>query len=236
MTHDFQPWPKIARLNRDITITEKIDGTNAAVGIEQIEPNLASAYFNGNGLVELDNLRRSNTAAIVVVPGEGLDELGFEKQGQLYWVWAQSRNRVITPGKSTDNAGFAGWVAEHAEIMVAQLGEGLHFGEWWGRGIQRGYDQPAKRFSLFNTHRYAGLEVDFGDDGTIMNTVPVLYQGPFGQFHIDHALDILHRKGSLAAGGFMNPEGIIVYHSAASTMFKVTLEGDESPKGLMQHG
>jgi hypothetical protein len=28
---EFKPWPKIARLNRDITITEKIDGTNAAV-------------------------------------------------------------------------------------------------------------------------------------------------------------------------------------------------------------
>ena len=28
---EFQPWPKIARLNRDIIVTEKIDGTNAAV-------------------------------------------------------------------------------------------------------------------------------------------------------------------------------------------------------------
>jgi|SRR5881398_3241487 len=28
---EFKPWPKIARFNRDITITEKIDGTNAAV-------------------------------------------------------------------------------------------------------------------------------------------------------------------------------------------------------------
>lgn len=33
MTLEFQPWPKIARLNRDIVITEKIDGTNAAVHI-----------------------------------------------------------------------------------------------------------------------------------------------------------------------------------------------------------
>lgn len=31
MSIEFQPWPKIARLNREITITEKIDGTNAAV-------------------------------------------------------------------------------------------------------------------------------------------------------------------------------------------------------------
>ncbi len=30
-TLEFQAWPKIARLNRDMIITEKIDGTNAAV-------------------------------------------------------------------------------------------------------------------------------------------------------------------------------------------------------------
>lgn len=32
---EFQPWPKIARLNRDIIVTEKIDGTNAAVLISE---------------------------------------------------------------------------------------------------------------------------------------------------------------------------------------------------------
>ena len=34
---EFQEWPKIPRLNRDITITEKIDGTNAAVGIAEVD-------------------------------------------------------------------------------------------------------------------------------------------------------------------------------------------------------
>lgn len=33
MTPEFTPWPKISRLNRDIVITEKIDGTNAAIHI-----------------------------------------------------------------------------------------------------------------------------------------------------------------------------------------------------------
>ncbi len=28
---EFKAWPKIARLNRDMVITEKIDGTNACV-------------------------------------------------------------------------------------------------------------------------------------------------------------------------------------------------------------
>jgi hypothetical protein len=127
-------------------------------------------------------------------------------------------------------------VAEHAEDLVESLGEGLHFGEWWGRGIQSGYDQNGKRFSLFNTARYADSALGAFEDGTRLDIVPVLYQGPFGEFHIQSALLDLSIHGSKAAPGFMRPEGIIVYHTAASEMFKVTLEGDESPKGLMQHG
>jgi hypothetical protein len=230
MTHNFAPWPKIARLNRDITITEKIDGTNSAVGVERVMPDMEHALAFGD--LEVSDLRRTNTTAIVVC-----EDPDSTTPVVAYWVWAQSRKRVITPGKSTDNFGFAGWVAEHAEALVSTLGEGLHFGEWWGRGIQSGYDQEGKRFSLFNTARYGHLaDEDSFEDGTRLTAVPTLYQGPFGQFHIDAALDRLHTGGSLAAPGFMRPEGIIVFHSAAQTMFKVTLEGDESPKGLMQHG
>ena len=155
---------------------------------------------------------------------------GEDEPLRLFHVGAQSRKRMIFPGD--DNFGFALWVATHAQRLVETLGEGRHFGEWWGRGVQRGYDQETKRFSLFNTHRYAGLEDQF-EDNTILDTVPVLYHGPFGQFHIDRALSALEVQGSFAATGFMKPEGIIVYHSATSTLFKVTLENDESPKGAV---
>ncbi len=37
--------------------------------------------------------------------------------------------------------------------------------------------------------------------------------------------------GSKAAPGFDNPEGVVVFHTANSSLFKVTLEGDEKPKG-----
>lgn len=33
---EFRPWPKIPRLNRDMTITEKLDGTNACVVIGDV--------------------------------------------------------------------------------------------------------------------------------------------------------------------------------------------------------
>lgn len=179
MSIEFQPWPKIARLNRDITITEKIDGTNAAV--------------------------------LVTDAGE---------------VAAQSRTRLITP--EADNFGFARWVTEHADTLRDLLGPGRHFGEWWGQGIQRRYGLQEKRFSLFNTARYG--DVDFSALPQV-GTVPVLYRGPFDQGEIRRALDHLAVYGSRAAEDFMDPEGIVVFHEAAQQMFKVTIKGDESPKG-----
>lgn len=181
-TFEFKGWPKIARLNRDIIITEKIDGTNAAVIIDA----------DGN-------------------------------------VGAQSRRRIITP--ESDNFGFAAWVQENATALRDVLPVGYHFGEWWGSGIQRGYGltKGEKRFSLFNVKRFADC-----DQGKVpgLGVIPVLYEGPYSTERIDYTLNWLRDNGSVAAPGFMNPEGIVVFHTAANQMFKVTLENDEAPKGL----
>ena len=37
--------------------------------------------------------------------------------------------------------------------------------------------------------------------------------------------------GSLAAPGFMKPEGVVIYHTAANIMFKKTFKNDEKGKG-----
>ena len=34
-------------------------------------------------------------------------------------------------------------------------------------------------------------------------------------------------EGSIAAPGFMKPEGIIIYHTAANQYFKKTIDGDD---------
>ncbi len=39
-----------------------------------------------------------------------------------------------------------------------------------------------------------------------------------------------NRDGSRAAPGFMNPEGIIIWHHAAGIYFKKTLDKDDEPK------
>lgn len=175
----FRAWPKIARLNREIVVTEKLDGTNAAV----------------------------------VVSEEGE-------------VWAQSRTRIITP--EDDNYGFAAWVESRAHLLVADLGPGFHFGEWWGRGIQRNYGMSSRVFSLFNTERWHSSDFLTPD----LAVVPVIYSGIFSEDAIEGSLGYLREWGSDAAPGFFNPEGVVVYHTAARTLFKVLLEGDDLPKSV----
>lgn len=209
---EFTPFPKIPRLNRDIIITEKIDGTNAAIVIEQ----------------ELEDS---------IQPGILLEE--GEWKG--FVVRAQSRNRFIMP--ENDNHGFASWVFRNADALAMALGPGVHFGEWWGSGIQDTYKGiEGKRFSLFNVTRWKDLSLNI--DGVQLRPVPVIYEGPwFAPKEIAISSDgvpmwaphyatlVLTTGGSLAAPGF-KAEGIVVFHVASGHLFKVTLENDEKPKGV----
>lgn len=172
----FEGFPKIARFFRDVTITEKIDGTNAQI----------------------------------IVQPDGR-------------VTAASKNRLIVPGD--DNHGFARWVKDH-ELELSLLGEGRHYGEWWGRGIGRNYSQTGKRFSLFNTYRWGNKNCP-----PCCDVVPILYYGVFKPDCVYKAIAGLKSNGSIAAPGFMKPEGIVMWHDAAKMYFKVTIENDEKPKG-----
>lgn len=136
-------------------------------------------------------------------------------------VLAGSRTRWITP--ENDNFGFAAWVKEH-EANLRNLGVGRHFGEWWGRGIQRGYGMTERRFSLFNVSRWSDDRPD------CCHVVPILYRGTFETGAVSDALERLARYGSLAAPGFLNPEGVAVFHIAANMGFKKTILKDDEPK------
>lgn len=207
--HEFQPWPKTARLFRDIVVTEKIDGTNAAIHI--------SAVADYEKWLEFPD-----------------DSYSLVVGGTRYVVSAQSRKRIITPGKSTDNYGFAGWVYDNAAQLVSVLGEGVHYGEWWGQGIQRNYGRDSRSFSLFNASRYADHPnmIDNGEDlnGGRLEVVPTLYHGPFSETSITGCLTHLSRNGSVAARGWATPEGICVYHTALGRVVKATLDGNDAGK------
>jgi len=215
---EFQEFPKMARLTREVVITEKIDGTNAQIVIGPM-PADADVYAIASVAIAADHER-----------------------GQI--MLAGSRTKYITP--LADNHGFAAWVKEHADELWV-LGEGRHFGEWWGSGIQRGYGLPKgeKRFSLFNVARWhaIGGEPYVSESGdprlapkvsteapACCHVVPILYRGLFQTAMADNMLAKLRAEGSHAAPGFMNPEGIVVYHTACGSYFKKTLEKDEQPK------
>lgn len=135
-----------------------------------------------------------------------------------------SRTRWITP--DGDNFGFSRWAHEHKDDLM-RLGVGSHFGEWWGAGIQRKYGLSEKRFSLFNVHRWGDAEAR----PKCCYVVPTLYVGEFTTEAVGTAVERLRTLGSEAEPGFMNPEGVIVYHTAAKTMFKKTLDRDQEWKG-----
>jgi hypothetical protein len=197
---EFQKFPKIPRMKRDIIITEKIDGTNAQIVID---------YFHAwDGYPNLP----------LCVSDDG--EFG---------MWVGSRNRWIS--KNSDNFGFANWALENKEELF-KLGKGRHFGEWWGSGIQRGYDlsKGEKRLSLFNTHRWYAVPEEYRPN--CVGVVPTLYEGPWSDKAIQVQLDCLKEFGSFAAPGFMDPEGVVVFHKASNTLFKILLKNDHLPKGV----
>lgn len=132
-----------------------------------------------------------------------------------------SRNRWITP--ESDNFGFSRWAHDHKEELM-QLGPGRHFGEWWGQGIQRGYGLTKKRFSLFNVARWKSERPE------CCFVVPVLFWDSFDNLRVPAIMESLKHYGSFAAPGFMNPEGVVIYHTKANVGFKKTFEKDESGK------
>lgn len=207
----FQRFQSLTRFSHDWTITEKIDGTNACVIIVPDEGRWAW----GDQEYDYTIIDR------IAEPGQN-----------GYFIYAQSRNNMIYPGK--DNAGFAAWVQENAKTLVEILGEGRHFGEWCGAGIQRRYGLNNKKFCLFNTHRWRALS-GYPEGGLIggqLTVVPVLAEGYMdnpGQVALE-CMEKLKTSGSVFAPGFMDPEGVVMRHGPSGTVFKKTFDYDEQGK------
>lgn len=173
--------------------------------------------------IKFNKIPRLNRDCIITEKIDGTN-------GQIYItedmrIYAGSRKRWLTPGKRTDNFGFARWVEDNKKELL-KLGPGRHYGEWFGQGIQRKYGLKEKRFYLFNVKKWEGNP----GRPSCCGVVPILYEGKFSDLVINKALADLDRFGSRAVSGFMDAEGVVVYHKAAKQCFKVTIKGDEVPK------
>ncbi len=170
MTVEFKAWEKIPRENPfNVTISEKIDGTNAC---------------------------------IIIADGE--------------IVGVQSRKRLITP--EDDNYGFAAWVEENKDELIT-MGDGYHYGEWAGLGIQKNPLQlDKKHLFLFNTFRW---NENNPNRPSCCDVVPVLYQGMLNPETIPDLLDELKNKDT-------EREGVVAYYHAFRKYTKHTIK---SPNG-----
>lgn len=196
----FEPFQKIPRLHGNVHVSEKLDGTNACF-------------------------------EYAAIPHSGLKDAA-------YLVGACSRNRrlfelvlghdglpigaPVWDGKG-DNAGFGAWVLANLDGL-RRLGYGRHFGEWYGQGIQRTYGLDHKRFALFRAPKHGVPE------GCPVSVVPELdVWGEFDTGRLALLMAELRLSGSHAAPGYMNPEGIVIFHARSGQLFKYTYEA--GPKG-----
>lgn len=168
-------------------------------------------------------------AQILLTPGDHEDFLqdkyALDYQDGLV-LYAGSRKRYLrleSDKKGGDNFGFAQWVSENSKDLF-ELGRGRHFGEWWGAGIQRGYASHTRKFSLFNIKRW-GVH---NPPPPPCRAVPLMYDGPLTPYIIDAVLEDLKNNGSRAKEGFLDPEGIIIWHYDTRSYTKNTFRGNRS--------
>ena len=168
MTIEFKAWPKIPRATGEkVTITEKIDGTNACIVIQD---------------------------------------------GKIAGV--QSRKRFITP--EDDNYGFAAWVEENKEKLLT-LGDGYHYGEWAGLGIQKNpHNLASKKFFLFNTFMWNEQNPN---KPKCCEVVPILFQGELAEDDIDR---VLYKLKKCSAQEGYTAEGIVIYYQNTKRYEKYT--------------
>lgn len=163
---EFKSFGKISRDNPFVvTITEKIDGTNACIIIN-------------NGVI----------------------------------IGVQSRNRLITP--DDDNFGFAAWVADNNNELLA-LGDGYHYGEWVGEGIQKNpRGMMGRAFYLFNTHRWNNNNAH----PACCEVVPILFSGVMNEDTVNGLLCELKDQEYYTA------EGVVVYYHSTRSYTKHTIK------------
>lgn len=134
-------------------------------------------------------------------------------------IQAASRTRLITP--EDDNYGFAKFVAENATALIEALGEGRHFGEWAGPGINSGEGLKERTLVLFDFWRYDSEKLPKN-----VVLVPVIYRGKFDTSLLQGILLGLKMVGSKLVEGFMQVEGVVV--SIGNHRYKLPFEAEET--------
>lgn len=203
---EFHEFPKIPRLNRECVITEKIDGTNGLIYIQ----DTPGTVFKEDG------------------------PLVAEEQG--LFIYAGSRNQWITPEKDNYGFAKWVKANAWDLIKLgpgAHYGEwwGQNIQRSYGLKEKRFSLFNTSRWVDTHTNpARIDASPDYQFAPGCCHVVPILYKGPFDTQIINTTMRSMEVFGSTAAPGFPDAEGIIIYHSAANKMFKATVKGDEQGK------
>lgn len=149
------------------------------------------------------------------------------------YVCFGSRNRYITP--EDDNNGFAKFFSKYQKELFSVFNtidkeyppNGIDaplniYGEWFGKGIQRGYGLAEKHFMPFSEF----LATKLIDAGVPNIKMPVtLYSGKFSIATLDGCMNKLKDEGSQVIPGYNRPEGVVIYFPTYNFRLKETFEG-----------
>lgn len=152
---------------------------------------------------------------VMTMKMDGTNACVIIEEGKV--VGIQSRKRMINVGKDSDNYGFASYVVQNMDKFL-ELGEGKHYGEWAGLGIQKNpHNLENKQFFLFDTRRWGPHNKP--PEG--INVVEVLYQGEYTRSTVD---DVMYNLRTRAHNEGWVAEGIVVYFPKLQAMEKHTFE------------
>lgn len=208
---EFQKFPKMARLSRECVITEKIDGTNAQIYIEEFKGYPAEdALFQKDGLALWAGSRTR-----WITPQA--DNYGFAK-------WALDHGEELLqlgPGRH-----FGEWWG-----AGIQRGYGLSEKRFSLFNVLRWALRGTEPKPIYNPNPFSKEPPKMQQVlPACVGLVPELYRGDFSTVAVVDMLQKLVACGSQAAPGFGKPEGVVVYHIAGNVGFKKTIEKDNEPK------
>ena len=209
---DFIGMPKIARLSREIVVSEKIDGTNALVYISD----------------DLSPITLQSGRVVPFLVGSKSRWIFPENDNHGFARWAYEHAEVLLKlGK--------GWHRGEWMGQGIQRNYGLKEKRFYLFNTSRWVKYEGFDILSLTERNYVPVlkeKQEYCPDCCYV--VPVLYQGIFDMGTIDYCLATLKNEGSIAIGGFKPAEGIVIYHVAANMYFKKTILHDESPKGLVK--
>jgi hypothetical protein len=209
---DFKEWPKIPRHEKstDLIITEKIDGTNAAIHVREYVQEAGTDFIYPTEIVA-----QSRTRLLDIDSGQ--DNFGFAR-----WVYDNSADLVRLLGVGTH---YGEWYG-----AGIQRGYGMKekrfalFGTEW-----QPYNNPDGTLAPVQPGGF-GMQVisEAAEEMTALGleVVPVLYRGKWSDVAIQGALGRLQLSGSQTYGGagFESPEGIVLLNRHSQTRTKIVFD------------